>query len=35
MGGEIEVLAIENRFLKKEDQDPKRRLDYKNAFELD
>jgi carbamoyltransferase len=35
MGSEIEVLAIGNCFLKKEDQDPALKLDYKNAFELD
>jgi carbamoyltransferase len=35
MGSEIEVLVIENCFLKKEDQDPALKLDYKNAFELD
>jgi carbamoyltransferase len=35
MGSEIEVLAVGNCFLKKEDQDPALKLDYKNAFELD
>jgi carbamoyltransferase len=35
MGSEIEVLAVENCFLRKEDQDPALKLDYKNAFELD
>ncbi len=35
MGCEIEVLAVGNCFLRKEDQDPKLQLDYKNAFELD
>ena len=35
MGSEIEVLVIGNCFLKKEDQDPALKLDYKNAFELD
>jgi carbamoyltransferase len=35
MGTEIEVLAIGNCFLRKEDQDPALKLDYKNAFELD
>ena len=35
MGSEIEVLVVENCFLKKEDQDPALKLDYKNAFELD
>jgi hypothetical protein len=32
---EIEVLAIGNCFLCKEEQDLKLELDYKNAFELD
>jgi carbamoyltransferase len=35
MGSEIEVLVIGNCFLKKEDQDPALKLDYKHAFELD
>ena len=35
MGSEIDVLVIGNCFLKKEDQDPALKLDYKNAFELD
>ncbi len=35
MGSEIEVLVVENCFLRKEAQDPALRLDYKNAFELD
>nr|WP_249209179.1 carbamoyltransferase [Magnetospirillum sulfuroxidans] len=35
MGSEIEVLTVGNCFLKKEDQDPALKLDYKNAFELD
>ncbi|MGH8432551.1 MAG: carbamoyltransferase family protein, partial [Solimonas sp.] len=35
MGSEIEVLVVGNCFLKKEDQDPSLKLDYKNAFELD
>lgn len=35
MGSEIDVLVVGNCVLKKEDQDPKLRLDYKNAFELD
>ncbi len=35
MGSEIEVLVIGNCFLRKEDQDPALKLDYKNAFELD
>ena len=35
MGSEIDVLAVGNCFLRKEDQDPKLKLDYKGAFELD
>jgi carbamoyltransferase len=35
MGTEIEVLAVENCFLRKEDQDPKLKEDYKRRFELD
>ncbi len=35
MGSEIEVLVCGNCFLRKEDQDPALKLDYKNAFELD
>lgn len=35
MGSEIEVLVIGNCILRKEDQDPALKLDYKNAFELD
>jgi carbamoyltransferase len=35
MGTEIEYLAIGNCWLKKEEQDPALKLDYKNAFELD
>ena len=35
MGSEIEVLVVGNCFLKKEEQDPSLKLDYKNAFELD
>ena len=35
MGTEIEVLAVGNCLLRKEDQDPKLKLDYKDAFELD
>src|ERR1700720_2536498 len=35
MGTDIEVLAIGNCLLRKEDQDPSLRRDYKNAFELD
>src|SRR5688572_11381756 len=35
MGSEIELLVVENCLLRKEDQDPALRRDYKNAFELD
>ncbi len=35
MGTEIEVLAIGNCLLRKEDQDPALKLDYKDAFDLD
>jgi carbamoyltransferase len=35
MGSDIEVLVVGNCFLRKEDQDPALKLDYKNAFELD
>jgi carbamoyltransferase len=35
MGSDIEVLAIGNCLLRKEDQNPALRLDYKQAFELD
>ena len=35
MGTEIEVLAVGNCFLRKEDQDPTLARDYKSAFELD
>jgi carbamoyltransferase len=35
MGSEIDVLVIGNCLLRKEDQDPKLKLDYKGAFELD
>jgi carbamoyltransferase len=35
MGTEIERLAVGNCFLKKEDQDPKLKLNYENQFELD
>jgi carbamoyltransferase len=34
-GSEIEVLVVGNCFLKKEEQNPALKLDYKNAFELD
>ncbi len=35
MGTEIEVLAVGNCLLRKEDQDPALKQDYKDAFELD
>jgi carbamoyltransferase len=35
MGSEIEVLAIGNCLLRKEDQDARLKLEYKGAFELD
>ncbi len=35
MGSDIEVLAIGNCYLDKDDQDPALKLDYKDAFELD
>jgi carbamoyltransferase len=35
MGSEIEVLAVGNCLLRKDDQDPALKLDYKNAFDLD
>lgn len=35
MGSEIDVLVVGNCVLRKEDQDPALKLDYKNAFELD
>jgi carbamoyltransferase len=35
MGSEIEVLAVGNCYLKKEEQDPALRIDYKDQFELD
>ena len=35
MGTEIEVLAIGNCYLRKNDQDPSLKLDYKNTFDLD
>jgi carbamoyltransferase len=35
MGSDIEVLAIGNCLLRKEEQDPALKLDYKEAFELD
>ena len=35
MGTDMEVLAVGNCYLRKEDQDPKLTKDYKSAFELD
>ncbi len=35
MGSDIEVLVVGNCFLRKEEQDPALKLDYKDAFELD
>ena len=35
MGTELDVLVVGNCFLKKEEQDPALKLDYKNEFELD
>ena len=35
MGSDIEVLVVGNCLLRKEEQDPSLKLDYKNAFELD
>jgi carbamoyltransferase len=35
MGTEIEAMAIGNCYLRKEDQDPGQKRDYKGAFELD
>jgi carbamoyltransferase len=35
MGSEIELLAVENCLLLKEEQDPALKLDYKDKFELD
>ncbi|HVR64835.1 MAG TPA: carbamoyltransferase [Polyangia bacterium] len=35
MGTEIESLAVGNCYLRKEDQDPKLKLNYKEGFELD
>ena len=35
MGTEIEVLVVENCFLRKEDQDPSLKKDYRPSFELD
>ena len=35
MGTEIEVLVVENCFLRKEDQDQSRKQNYRRSFELD
>ena len=35
MGTELDTLVIENCFLKKNDQDPTLKKDYKDSFELD
>jgi len=35
MGSDVEVLAVGDCLLRKEDQDPALKLDYKDAFELD
>ncbi len=35
MGTEIETLAVGNAILRKEDQDPSKKLNYETAFELD
>ena len=35
MGSEIDLLVVENCVLRKEDQDPALKLDYKTAFDLD
>ncbi len=35
MGTEIEALAVGNCYLRKEEQDPALKRDYKDAFELD
>ena len=35
MGSEIDLLAVGNCLLRKEDQNPDLALDYKNAFDLD
>ena len=35
MGTEIEFLVVGNAIMRKEDQDPALKLDYKNAYELD
>ena len=35
MGNELDVLAIGNCYLRKEDQDPALKQNYETAFELD
>jgi hypothetical protein len=35
MGSEIELLVADNCILRKEKQDPRLKLDYKDAFDLD
>ncbi len=35
MGTDLDVLAVENCLMLKEEQDPSLKLDYKNQFELD
>jgi carbamoyltransferase len=35
MGSEIEVLVVGDCFLVKEEQDPRHKLDYRNAFAPD
>ena len=35
MGNEIDLLVVGNCVLRKEDQDPALKQDYKDAFELD
>jgi len=35
MGSEIELLVVGNCLLRKEEQDPALKLNYKGAFELD
>ena len=35
MGSDIEILVVGDCYLRKEDQDPALKLDYKDAFELD
>jgi carbamoyltransferase len=35
MGTDIEVLAVGNCYLRKEDQDPSLKRSYENQFELD